>query len=385
MQSLQIRGAIVGVLFGIGCSTESARAPAAAPPGTTTTGPLAATTTSIVSATTPQAQPDTAPLAPLDLVTPATPDTTRCATPDTTRKNDAVISVDSEELMALKTANGKASRECGELRIRLLNGRTAILADNRTDGLAFALPRYAGYLKAIHSHAVHVHQYEGEGIYFVVDDSTGDSTFAFGMPAISPDAKRFAITSIAGMEGGNPGVIEVWRMVGRKPEKEFSYDTEESNWEASDPVWVDSTTIDFTKNSGNNPSEPYIENPGRLVKQGATWVLVPAPAVTANPVGVWRGTSTCKLRASTCSEATVVYRVARVNASDSLSLDARKIVNGRDEEIGVAGCRIVSGTQFWCPMADHGWYFTVRRDSLIGDLRGPDQSPYRDVRATRSR
>jgi hypothetical protein len=321
----------------------------------------------------------------VDLVTQATLDTTRCAAPDTVHKNDAVASVDLEELVALRTANGKASRVCGELRIRLLDGQTAILADNTNDGLAFALPRYAGYLKAIHSHAVHVYQYEGEGVYYVVDDSTGDSTFVFNKPVVSPDAKRFAITSITGMEGGNPGVIEVWRMVGRKPEKEFSYDTEELPWEASDPVWVDSVTIDFIKNSGNDPGEPYIENPGRLVKSGTTWVLAPAPAITANPVGVWRGTSTCKVRTSPCSDETIVYRIARVNSSDSLSVDARKIVNGHEEGMGVIGCAMVSGTQFWCPMPKGGWYFAVRRDSLIGDLRFPDHSPYRDVRTARSR
>ncbi len=70
------------------------------------------------------------------------------------------------------------------------------MKDNTTGGMAFALPRYAAYLKAIHSHLVHQYQYEGEGIYFAVDDSTGDSTMLFAMPVVSPDAQRFAIMSM---------------------------------------------------------------------------------------------------------------------------------------------------------------------------------------------
>jgi hypothetical protein len=187
------------------------------------------------------------------------------------------VDVDTSEAAAVRPVTDIVSRAGEELRIRLLNGRIAVLKDDTTAGLKFALPRYAGYLQGIHSHVVHQYQYEGEGIYVVVDDSTGASTIVHGMPVISPDAKRFAITSMEGMEGGNPGVIEVWRMVGRKPEKEFSYEIENQAWEPSDAVWRDSVTIDFTKNSGNDPSKPYIKTPGRLARIGTTWVLAQSP------------------------------------------------------------------------------------------------------------
>jgi hypothetical protein len=154
------------------------------------------------------------------------------------------------------------------------DGRTAVLKDDTTAGLRFGLPRYAAYLKAIHSHVVHQYQYEGEGIYFVVDDSTGDSTVVYGMPVVSPDAERFATTSMEGMEGGNPGQIDVWRMVGGKPQLEFSYDTEKEPWEASDAVWRDSVTIDFFKNTHSDPGAPYVQTPGRLKRTGTTWILV---------------------------------------------------------------------------------------------------------------
>jgi hypothetical protein len=179
------------------------------------------------------------------------------------------------ELAALRTAEGKVSRLGSQLRIQLLNGRTAVFKDDSTEGLAFALPRYAGYLKAIRSHVLHILQYEGSGAYLIVDDSTGDSTIVFGKPIASPDGKRFALTSLDLIAGYNANMIEVWRMVGRKPEKEFSYDTDDSGepWGPSDAVWRDSATIDFIKNSMTDPSEPYVKTPGRLIRIGTTWTL----------------------------------------------------------------------------------------------------------------
>jgi hypothetical protein len=111
-----------------------------------------------------------------------------------------------------------------------------------------------------------------------------------------------------------------------------------------------------------------------------------APTTTPNPVGVWRGVSLCLVRPSPCNDEVVVYRIARVGAGDTLSLDARKIVNGREEEMGVLRCRLnASNAQLTCIMPNGIWRFTVRGDSLIGELRLPDSTKYRDVRTARSR
>ena len=108
-----------------------------------------------------------------------------------------------------------------------------------------------------------------------------------------------------------------------------------------------------------------------------------APA--SSPAGVWRGTSVCTMRPSSCKDEVVVYRITRVNASDSLSIDARKIVNGQEEEMGVIGCRsAASGAQLTCTMPNGVWHFTIRGDSLVGDLRLPDNRKFRDVRTARS-
>lgn len=379
MHTLRSGRLIAALLLSIGCSAESSRPPAATPrPAQTSVA-----TTDTATQTPAQASADTAALDPGDAIYLATPDTSHCAVSDTARKNAGIAFIDSAELVALGATNGKAARACGELRIPLLNGRTRVFRDDTTAGLKFGLMRYAGYLKTIHSHVIHRYPYEGTGAFLVVDDSTGDARIVFGMPVASPDGKRFVLASMADEAGYDPGMIEIWRMAGRRPEKEFVYDTEASPWQPSDPEWRDSSTIDFTMNTHNDPGVPYVETPGRLTRSGSTWALVPAPTVTANLVGVWRGVSLCKQRQSPCTDEIAVYYIKRVNAIDSLSVDGRKIVNGQEEAMGVIGCRIVSGTQFRCPMPNGVWYFKVRGDSLFGDLRLPDNSPYRDVRTSR--
>src|SRR4051812_15788518 len=111
-----------------------------------------------------------------------------------------------------------------------------------------------------------------------------------------------------------------------------------------------------------------------------------AAARAADPVGVWRGTSTCQVRPSACKDEIVVYRITRAKASDSVSMDAFKIVNGKEEDMGTLACHVVAfGASFTCTIPNAVWRFTIRGDTLIGDLRRSDNTRFRDVHAARSR
>ena len=111
-------------------------------------------------------------------------------------------------------------------------------------------------------------------------------------------------------------------------------------------------------------------------------VQQPAPKT---PVGIWRGTSVCLVRPSACNDETVVYRITPMKAADSLTLDARKIVRGEEQDMGVLGCRLVplSG-QLTCTIPQGVWRFSVRNDSLTGELRLLDNTRFREVRAIRA-
>jgi hypothetical protein len=106
----------------------------------------------------------------------------------------------------------------------------------------------------------------------------------------------------------------------------------------------------------------------------------------ATPIGVWHGTSICLVRPSACHDEIVVYRITPTPVRDSVSMDARKVVNAQEEEMAVLGCRFVErDAALTCTMPNGVWRFTIRRDSLVGELRLPDSTKFRDVRTARSR
>jgi hypothetical protein len=109
----------------------------------------------------------------------------------------------------------------------------------------------------------------------------------------------------------------------------------------------------------------------------------PAPE---RAVGVWRGESICLVRPSACNDEVVVYRITALKATDSVTVDARKIVRGEEEEMGVLACRLVpQGGQIICAFPQGTWQFRVRKDSITGELRLRDNTKFRDVRASRVR
>ena len=113
----------------------------------------------------------------------------------------------------------------------------------------------------------------------------------------------------------------------------------------------------------------------------------PAQASAApDPAGTWRGTSLCLVRPSPCNDEVVVYYIKRIRGDDSLTIDARKIVAGKEEEMGVIACRFTAANaELRCPLPTATWIFTIRHDSLIGELRRSDGTRFRDVRTARSR
>jgi len=120
-----------------------------------------------------------------------------------------------------------------------------------------------------------------------------------------------------------------------------------------------------------------------LFTRGASAQLVAAP--DASPLGTWRGTSRCVVRPSACKDESVIYHIA-LKGSDSLSVGALKVVNGREDDMGTLACELNAARAFiTCAIPNGKWRFAVRHDSLVGQLRLRDGTWFRDVHATRSR
>lgn len=111
----------------------------------------------------------------------------------------------------------------------------------------------------------------------------------------------------------------------------------------------------------------------------------PQRAVAVTAIGTWRGTSLCLVRPSPCNDEVVVYRIALAHGVDSMTIDARKIVRGVEEEMGVLACQYArADAALSCSIPRATWRFRVRGDSLVGELILADGSKFRDVRAARA-
>jgi quercetin dioxygenase-like cupin family protein len=109
------------------------------------------------------------------------------------------------------------------------------------------------------------------------------------------------------------------------------------------------------------------------------------PSASVSPVGTWRGTSVCLVRPSACNDEIVVYRITPMKTADSVSVDALKIVRGEEQDMGVLSCSLVArGGQLACAIPHGTWRFLARNDSLTGELRLPDNTRFREVRAVRA-
>lgn len=50
--------------------------------------------------------------------------------------------------------------------------------------------------------------------------------------------------------------------------------------------------------------------------------------------GVWKGTSLCQVKNSSCHDESVVYHILKGSGSDSYQISAGRIVNGREIDMG---------------------------------------------------
>src|SRR5690348_5649041 len=106
-----------------------------------------------------------------------------------------------------------------------------------------------------------------------------------------------------------------------------------------------------------------------LVVLAVPVLSVRSQSAAPSPIGTWRGTSLCLVRPSACNDETVVYYIKPLKTADSLTIDARKIVRGEEEEMGVLNCQSAAGSKVTCAMRQGVWHFTVKADSLVGELR----------------
>ena len=85
-------------------------------------------------------------------------------------------------------------------------------------------------------------------------------------------------------------------------------------------------------------------------------------------IGSWHGTSICQVKNSPCHDETVVYHISKNTGVDTFYINASKIVNGVEEEMGILPFVYNRKTNQLTSTAHGIWTFSIDGVKLNGTL-----------------
>jgi len=85
-------------------------------------------------------------------------------------------------------------------------------------------------------------------------------------------------------------------------------------------------------------------------------------------VGTWKGSSICQVKNSPCHDESVVYHISKKLGLDSFSVNASKIVNGAEDEMGILPFFYNEKTKQFSSTAYGTWTFNLEGNKLEGTL-----------------
>ncbi len=85
--------------------------------------------------------------------------------------------------------------------------------------------------------------------------------------------------------------------------------------------------------------------------------------------GTWKGSSLCQQKGSPCHDESVVYHISKIPGNDTLYIQANKIVNGVEEDMGIVPCLFDEKTRRLESTVYNGiWSFRLSGNELEGTL-----------------
>jgi hypothetical protein len=196
----------------------------------------------------------------------------------------AAFCTDTSEAMAMRCAEGVATRSSDTIIIRLSNVGAAKRVDRPDEGSGYRRYYYAGRFGGDNGtpafHILDVRTYEG-GRIELINAATGDSLVVHGVPLLSPDGTRFVAVAEPDACDFAPG-LEIWRVTGDRPVSEYAlepFDCEKNaGWSPDDVRWRTRDTLMLERRAVSADSARRM-NAERdtvrafLVRSAGTWTL----------------------------------------------------------------------------------------------------------------
>lgn len=85
-------------------------------------------------------------------------------------------------------------------------------------------------------------------------------------------------------------------------------------------------------------------------------------------IGVWKGTSLCQQKNSSCHDEVAVYYIVKVQGIDTFNIDGKRIVNGKEIDMGILGCKLDRKNKRLLSTTYGLWTFNFKGNVLDGTL-----------------
>ena len=86
-------------------------------------------------------------------------------------------------------------------------------------------------------------------------------------------------------------------------------------------------------------------------------------------IGIWKGTSLCQVKNSACHDEIVVYHISKADGIDAFNIQANKMVNNIEEDMGTLRCKFErKSNQLISSGGKAIWTFNVKDKSIDGAL-----------------
>lgn len=107
--------------------------------------------------------------------------------------------------------------------------------------------------------------------------------------------------------------------------------------------------------------------------------------ITPNLEGVWKGTSLCQVKNSSCNDEKVVYHILVSGKKDGFLIIMNKIVNNKEEDMGtVTATWDAAQKRLTGSMPNKAvWSFSIKGNTMDGTLSLADNTLYRKIHVTR--
>lgn len=198
----------------------------------------------------------------------------------------AVFCQDTSEIRAFACAGHSPPRRHGDtLVVRVVGGRPLVRSNVAEDGEQHGEYRYVGLMRGGDGdeayHVLDFHGYES-GAVELINTRSGDSLVVASIPLLAPDRRRFAIVAESHEIGEGVTVLEVWRLSGPRPAREFTirpFDcSPDRGWWPGNEVWRSKDTLAFwrfflPREKNGTPGAVPDSQPALLVRQAIGWSL----------------------------------------------------------------------------------------------------------------